>query len=68
MQPLIVGIRFQEIGKVYHFDAASISDIQIGDRVIVDTARGRQLGEVIQLVKNPDLSSLTKGSLLIALQ
>lgn len=53
MAPLIVGIRFQEIGKIYHFDASTISDIQVGDRVIVDTARGRQLGEVAQLVQNP---------------
>jgi cell fate regulator YaaT (PSP1 superfamily) len=48
MQPKIVGIRFQEIGKVYHFDASTIDGIQIGDRVIVDTARGRQIGEVTQ--------------------
>jgi cell fate regulator YaaT (PSP1 superfamily) len=56
MQSLIVGVRFQEIGKVYHFDASSIADVQVGDRVIVDTARGRQLGEIIQFVQNPDPS------------
>jgi len=54
MQPIIVGVRFQEIGKVYHFDATSIEDIQVGDRVIVDTSRGHQLGEVTQLVTNPE--------------
>ena len=54
MQPIIVGIRFQEIGKVYHFDASKIDGIQVGDRVIVDTSRGHQLGEVTQLVKNPE--------------
>jgi hypothetical protein len=52
MQPLIVGVQFQEIGKVYHFDASSIPGIQIGDRVIVDTTRGKQIGEVTQLVTN----------------
>jgi len=56
MQPFIVGVRFQEIGKLYHFDASPIVDIQIGDRVIVDTARGRQLGEVIQFINNPNPS------------
>jgi cell fate regulator YaaT (PSP1 superfamily) len=56
MQSLIIGVRFQEIGKVYHFDASSIPDVQIGDRVIVDTSRGRQLGEVIQFINNPDHS------------
>jgi cell fate regulator YaaT (PSP1 superfamily) len=53
MQPHIVGIRFSEIGKSYHFDASSVPKIKIGDRVIVETSRGRQLGEVVQIVKNP---------------
>jgi cell fate regulator YaaT (PSP1 superfamily) len=53
MQPLIVGVRFAQIGKVYHFDASAIRDIQPGDRVIVETSRGRQLGEVTQIVANP---------------
>ena len=54
MQPIIVGVRFQEIGKVYHFDATQVEGIQVGDRVIVDTTRGHQLGEVTQLVVNPE--------------
>jgi cell fate regulator YaaT (PSP1 superfamily) len=53
MQPLIVGVRFVQIGKVYHFDAAAIPDIQPGDRVIVETTRGRQLGEVTQRIEKP---------------
>ncbi len=53
MQPLIVGVRFAQIGKVYHFDASAIPDIQSGDRVIVETTRGRQLGEVTQLIEKP---------------
>ena len=53
MQPLIVGVRFQQIGKVYHFDASAIPDIQPGDRVIVETTRGRQLGEVTQRIEKP---------------
>jgi len=50
MQPLIVAIRFAEIGKLYHFDASSTPDIQVGDHVIVETSRGKQLGEVAQIV------------------
>jgi cell fate regulator YaaT (PSP1 superfamily) len=50
MQPLVVGIRFSEIGKSYHFDASSVPLIKVGDRVIVETSRGRQLGEVVQIV------------------
>jgi cell fate regulator YaaT (PSP1 superfamily) len=53
MQPLIVGVRFAQIGKVYHFDATAIPEIQPGDRVIVETTRGRQLGEVTQRIEKP---------------
>ncbi len=53
MQPYIVGIRFQRVGKIYHFDASSYSDLQIGDYAVVETSRGRQLGEVVQVVKDP---------------
>jgi cell fate regulator YaaT (PSP1 superfamily) len=53
MQPLIVGVRFAQIGKVYHFDASSTPEVKAGDRVIVETSRGKQLGEVTQLIKNP---------------
>ncbi len=52
MQPLVVGIRFAEIGKAYHFDATSVPQIKVGDRVIVETSRGKQLGEVVQIIKN----------------
>jgi len=53
MQSLIIGVRFAQIGKVYHFDASAIPDIQPGDRVIVETTRGRQLGEVTQRIEKP---------------
>lgn len=46
----IVGVRFSKIGKIYHFDASSINDLTIGDQVIVETARGWQLGEVSQII------------------
>lgn len=52
-EPLIVGIRFQNVGKIYHFDASTCPEIQIGDFVVVETTRGRQLGEVVQFVPNP---------------
>jgi cell fate regulator YaaT (PSP1 superfamily) len=53
MQPFIVGIRFQKVGKVYHFDASRHPDIQPGDFAVVETSRGRQLGEIIQIVADP---------------
>jgi cell fate regulator YaaT (PSP1 superfamily) len=40
-------VRFQPTGKVYHFDATKFSDLQPGDFVLVETSRGKQLGEVV---------------------
>jgi cell fate regulator YaaT (PSP1 superfamily) len=60
MQPNIAGIRFSKIGKLYHFDASPITDLKIGEQVIVETARGRQIGEVIQFIREP--SSPMEGS------
>ena len=51
MQSQIIGIRFTQIGKTYHFDSSDVSDLKIGEHVIVDTARGKHLGEVIQILE-----------------
>ncbi len=59
MQPNIIGVRFTKIGKIYHFDSASLADIRPGERVIVDTARGRHLGEVVQVL--PEAPSRPDG-------
>jgi len=53
----IVGIRFQKIGKLYHFDASHIQDLKPGEYVLVDTARGLQLGQVIQKISDPERPS-----------
>ena len=53
MKPHIVGIRFNKIGKVYHFDASKLRDVDAGDFVIVETSRGQELGEVISIIKDP---------------
>jgi cell fate regulator YaaT (PSP1 superfamily) len=53
MQPNIVGIRFSKVGKVYHFDATPVPNLAVGESVIVDTARGRQIGEVTQVIQSP---------------
>ena len=45
-----IGVRFQKLGKLYHFDIGGHDGIQPGDHVIVDTKRGRQLGQVITYV------------------
>ena len=46
----IVGVRFMRVGKLYHFDATGYGALKPGDRVIVETTRGRQLGEVVNFV------------------
>lgn len=48
--PIVVGVRFAKVGKIYHFDAASVPDLRPGDHVVVETSRGWQLGEVAQIV------------------
>lgn len=52
-QPYIVGIRFQRVGKIYHFDASHSKDLQPGDFAVVETTRGRQLGQVVNIVQDP---------------
>ena len=48
--PTIVGVRFREVGKLYHFESTGFPDVRLGDYVIVETARGRQLGQVMGLI------------------
>lgn len=54
MMALIVGIRFQKGGKTYHFDASSVPDIHIDDYVIVETSRGKQLGNVVSFLEEEE--------------
>lgn len=42
----VVGVRFRNAGKVYYFDPAKL-EIMAGDHVIVETARGVEMGTVI---------------------
>jgi len=49
-QPFVVGVRFCKVGKIYHFNASQIPDLKVGDQVVVETARGWQLGEVASLI------------------
>ena len=49
---MIAGIRFTKVGKIYHFDLANNQDVRIGDALVVDTARGIQLGWIAELLEN----------------
>ena len=41
----IVGVKFEKAGKVYYFDPAG-AQLELGTSVIVETARGIELGEI----------------------
>jgi len=56
-EPFVVGLRFQRVGKIYHFDAGKFRNIKPGDFVVVDTSRGTQIGQVIQILESPEESS-----------
>ena len=44
--PLVVGVSFRRVGKVYYFDPGELR-LQEGDFVIAETARGVEIGEVV---------------------
>ncbi len=42
----IVGVRFQQAGRVYYFDAAG-TPVEVNDQVVVETAHGQEIGKVV---------------------
>ncbi len=55
----VVGVRFREIGKVYYFDPDSTA-FQAGDRVIVETSRGIECGEIVTPNREVDDEKIVK--------
>ena len=53
----IVGINFREAGKIYYFAPGNIA-FEAGDRVIVETARGVEIGTVKVANKSVDESEI----------
>lgn len=45
--PRVVGVEFNPVTKIYHFDPAGIEDLKPGDLVVVDTTQGREVGRVV---------------------
>ena len=41
----IVGVRFKSVGKIYYFDPGELT-LEVGESVIVETARGVEMGTV----------------------
>lgn len=46
-QRKVAGVRFGKVGKLYHFDYSHFDDLKVSDFVVVETARGRQIGQVM---------------------
>jgi cell fate regulator YaaT (PSP1 superfamily) len=45
--PIVVGVAFRPVTKVYYFDPAGLADLMPDEPVIVETSRGRTLGQVV---------------------
>ncbi|MFC2012763.1 stage 0 sporulation family protein [Chloroflexota bacterium] len=54
----IVGIRFRKAGKIYYFDPTDI-DLKVDEYVVVETARGLELGYVVIAPKQVVTNELT---------
>jgi cell fate regulator YaaT (PSP1 superfamily) len=46
--PLIVGVRFRPVTKIYYFDPNNVENLDLNSPVIVETSRGIELGTVVQ--------------------
>ncbi|MDO4943657.1 MAG: stage 0 sporulation family protein [Ruminococcus sp.] len=49
----IIGVRFKSVGKIYYFNPL-FNKIKLGDKVIVETARGVECGEVVMVDREID--------------
>ncbi len=43
----IVGVRFKRVGRIYFFNPNGHDDLQVGEWVIVETAKGAEAGRVV---------------------
>lgn len=46
----VIGVRFRQAGKIYNFSPADFQ-VNVGDHVIVETARGIEYGSVVQGIR-----------------
>jgi len=57
--PQVVGVQFQPVTKIYHFDPNGYTDLLPGEWVIVDTVRGRELAQVVYGAKEVDAGEIS---------
>ncbi len=46
--PIVVGLQFEPVTKVYHFDPNGLLDLMSQDFVIVNTAKGLEIAQVVE--------------------
>ena len=56
--PQVVSIQFQPVTKLYYFDPGHYTDLLPGEWVVVETARGKELAQVVVPAKEVDKSEL----------
>lgn len=57
--PVVVGIAFKPVTKIYYFDPTGLDDLQAGESVVVETARGRTLGRVVLTARDVPESDIS---------
>ena len=57
MMVKVIGVRFRNVGKIYYFDPTGF-ELEVGDKVIVETARGLELGTVLLSEREVDEESI----------
>ncbi len=61
--PNVVGISFRPVTKIYYFDPTTFKDLKVDDWVIVETARGIEMGRValpLRFVSESDIKGQLK--------
>jgi cell fate regulator YaaT (PSP1 superfamily) len=46
--PIVVGVQFKPVTKVYHFEPEQLLDLAAEDYVVVDTARGPEVAQIVE--------------------
>jgi cell fate regulator YaaT (PSP1 superfamily) len=50
----VASVRFEKLGKLYHFSCGHLPDLQVGDYVIVTTSRGREMAHVATILEEAE--------------
>jgi cell fate regulator YaaT (PSP1 superfamily) len=56
----VIGVRFRQAGKIYFFAPGKFDNIEVGQHVIVETARGVEYGNVVLGIREVDDSKVVQ--------